>query len=498
MADIKKGFMGSLLLVMQSFADKAVGMVSTLILARLLTPEDFGIVAIATLVVGFLDSFTTTGFQQYLVVKDEVKKSDLNTAWTINILLKFSVALLLILAAPWVSAYFNEQRLSPILWLAAFNIILATIWNPGTVMFTRNQEYLPRVKLIVTAKVISAIFTIACAYIYQSYWVLIIGQTVGIFIKVVGSYIIHPHRPKFQLVNYKDQLKFSGWLMPQSLLGYGKTQIDTLMVAARFGAEVLGGYHIVKYLALIASSHILQPMTEPLLRQLASIKENKRYFAMQSNVCVIVSVLLSAPIVIIMMNNHSELTLFFLGEQWLDYSTLLAVFAVSVFSHSLSMQVVRLIYIQQDTRKIFFYDLLNFTATVAVLLGWEYEEFFDLAVARTAVEFILTLSFLTITVVSVTGRTNFYNLLKGLIPAVVAYIAGFAAIFYFSVAIDLLPTLMINTALVLIVVLLSASSLYFLWFKRYAEWRYLMNVCNRLVQCVTKKLGLKQRFNGGD
>lgn len=489
--------MGSLLLVMQSFADKAVGMISTLILARLLTPEDFGIVAIATLVTGFLDSFTTTGFQQYLIVKGEVKKSDLNTAWTINMLLKSSVALLLIMAAPWVGEYYDESRLSPILWLAAFNIMLASIWNPGTVLFSRNQDYLPRVKLIVTAKVISAIFTVACAYIYQSYWVLIIGQTVAIAIKVVGSYIIHPHRPRLQLVNYKDQLKFSGWLMPQSMLGYGKTQIDTLMVATRFGAEVLGGYHIVKYLALIASSHVLQPLTQPLLRQLASIQENKPYFAMQSNVCVIVSALLSAPIVIIMMNNHQELTRFFLGEQWLDYSKLLAVFAISVFSHCLSMQTARLLYIQQNTRRIFIYDLLNFSSTLAVLVSWEYEDLYELAVARTAVEFILTLCFLTMTVITATGCPNFYNMLKGLVPAALAYIVGFAAIFYFSVAIDLLPTLMINTALVLIVVPLSATVLYFLWFKRHEEWRYLMNACNRLLRGVTKRLGLEQRFNGG-
>lgn len=491
MANIKKGFIGSLLLVIQSFANKAVGMISTLILARLLTPEDFGIVAIATLVTGFLDSFTTTGFQQYLVVKHEVKKSDLNTAWTINILLKFSVALLLILSSPWVGEYFDEQRLKPILWLAAFNIMLATIWNPGTVMFTRNQEYLPRVKLLVTAKVISAVFTIACAFIFQSYWVLIIGQTVSIFIKVIGSYIIHPHRPKFQLVNYKDQLRFSGWLMPQSLLGFGKTQVDTLMVTVRFGVEVLGGYHIVKYLALIASSHMIQPLTEPLLRQLASVQDNKHYFAMQSNVCVIVSALLSAPIVIIMMNNHSQLTLFFLGEQWLDYSKLLAVFAVSVFSHSLSMQIVRLIYIAQDTRKIFFYDLVNFAVTVVVLLSGKFQDFFDFAVARVAVEFMLTIIFLTITVISAFGRNSFFNMLKGLVPVAVVYIFGFAAVFYFSVDIKLLPTLIVNTLLVLFIVVLSVSILYCIWFKRYAEWRYLMHVYNRLVQGVTKKIAHK-------
>lgn len=490
MPSIKKGFMGSLLLVLKSLADKAVGMISTLILARLLMPDDFGIIAIATLVTGFLDSFTTTGFQQYLVVKEKVKSSDLNTAWTINILLKSPVSLLLAIAAPFISGYYDDPRLTSILWLAAFNIQLASIWNPGTVLFTRDQDYLPRVKLILTAKIIAAIFTIACAYIYESYWALIIGQTIGIAIKVVGSYIIHPHRPKLQLINYKDQLKFSGWLIPQSLLGYGKTQIDTMMVAARYGPEVLGGYHIAKYLALIASSHILQPLTQPLLRQLSSIKDNKSYFGIQSNVCVIVSMLLSTPIVIIMMHNHLELTLLFLGEQWVEYSPLLGVFAVSVFSNVLGMQVSRLLYIAQNTRRIFIYDLTHFITTLAVLLLWDYNDIFELAVAKTAVEFVLILSFLTITVITETGKENFHSLLKGILPAVAAYIISFTAIFYSNVTMGLLPTLMINTTIVLLCTMLVTGTLYYLWFHRYPELRYLMSVGKRMVQGAKNKLSL--------
>jgi len=487
-ADIKKGFIGSLLLVLKSLADKAIGMVSTLILARLLMPEDFGIVAVATLVTGFLDSFTSSGWRQYLIVKDEVKSSDLNTAWTINLLLKSPISLLLVIAAPFIGDYYDDARLMPILWLAAFNIQLASIWNPGTVLFTRDQIYLPRVKLTVTAKIIAAIITISCAYIYESYWALIIGQTVSIAIKVIGSYIIHPHRPKLQLVNYKDQLKFSGWLIPQSLLGYGKSQIDTMIVAARYGPEVLGGYHITKYLAMIASSHILGPLTQPLLRQLSSIKEDKYYFRIQSNVCVIVSMLLSTPIVIIMMNNHLELTLLFLGDQWGEYSPLLAIFAVSLFSNILGKQISRLLYIAQNTRRIFVYDLIHFAITLTALLMWDYDDIFELAVARTAVEFVLILCFIIVTVITVTGRENFHSLLIGIIPAVAAYIASFTAVFYFSVETEVLPTLMMNTTIAIICTLISIITLYYLWFYRYPEWRYLMNICNRFAQGIKNKL----------
>ena len=482
MASLKKGIIGSFLLFFQSFADKAIGMLSTLFLARLLTPDDFGIVAIATLILSFLESFAVTGSEQYLTIKNKISADDINTGWTINFILKMLIALTLIIIIPFASDYYHEPRLKIILWFVVLNVFISVLHNPGLVLFSREQEYAPRVKIIIAAKIISAIFTVVCAFIFKSYLVLVLGQTVSALIRVIGSYMIHPFRPKFNLSNYKQQLNFSGWLIPQSLLGYGKTQADTLFIASRFGSEALGGYHIVKYLALIVNSHIINPILEPALRQLASIQDNKTYFATQSNVCFIVSLLITTPFCLIMVNNHSELTALFLGEQWLEYSPVLGVCAISVLSLTLNSQLQKLLYIEQQTKKMFIFDLISFALIFTAFWFGNYQSILSVAIVRAIIEIATTLIFINKTIISTTGKNNFYTLIKTSIPIVISYASSAFLLLYLNFEASALTTLFINTTLVLLCSFISIIFMYHLWFKKYAEWQYLFNLCSRVLK----------------
>ncbi|MHA7881237.1 MAG: oligosaccharide flippase family protein [Saccharospirillum sp.] len=94
-----------LLLAIQ-FVQRILGIISTLILARLLTPEHFGIVALVAIGLQFFEILADAGNQHYIIQKTDVTEADLNTAWTMDILIKSSMALLIWLAAPWLALYF--------------------------------------------------------------------------------------------------------------------------------------------------------------------------------------------------------------------------------------------------------------------------------------------------------------------------------------------------------------------------------------------------------
>jgi len=100
----------SILLCMKLF-QRGLGLISTLILARLLTPEDFGIVAIATLVVYLFEILAFAGKEQYLIQKTCVTNSDLNTAWTIDIILKSLLFLLFLISIEFIVEYYDKPML---------------------------------------------------------------------------------------------------------------------------------------------------------------------------------------------------------------------------------------------------------------------------------------------------------------------------------------------------------------------------------------------------
>ena len=102
MSNAKKGVLGAFLLIAEALGKKSIGIVSTLILARVLVPEDFGVVAITTLIMGFIDALADTGANQYLQRCETVTDKIVNSAWTLNILIKAPILGLLLL--------FSSQR----------------------------------------------------------------------------------------------------------------------------------------------------------------------------------------------------------------------------------------------------------------------------------------------------------------------------------------------------------------------------------------------------
>ncbi|MFT6910030.1 MAG: lipopolysaccharide exporter [Oleiphilaceae bacterium] len=107
----KKSLLAGTLLVANALLKKAIGLISTLILARVLAPDDFGLVAITMLVLGFLEVFAVTGSQQYIYQKEDVTKEILDTAWTIDLILKFIIAITLFISADLIASYYEDEQL---------------------------------------------------------------------------------------------------------------------------------------------------------------------------------------------------------------------------------------------------------------------------------------------------------------------------------------------------------------------------------------------------
>ena len=143
----KKAISGSLLLLFGKVIQKSLGIISMLVLARFLTPEDFGIVAIATIAAFFFDTIGQTGTQQYIIQKETITSQDVNTAWTLNLLFKAGCFLLFIAAIPFITDYSDNTLLKPVLYWISLIIPLGALISPGLIVQSRNLNYRPITKL---------------------------------------------------------------------------------------------------------------------------------------------------------------------------------------------------------------------------------------------------------------------------------------------------------------------------------------------------------------
>lgn len=121
----------ALLLLSTQLIQRGLGIVSTLILARLLTPDDFGVIALITILLQLFELLVETGNQQYIVQKDAVDDLDLNTAWSMDILIKTSLAVIVVLLSPAFAAFFEEPDLALAVSVAALALPIRALRNPG-------------------------------------------------------------------------------------------------------------------------------------------------------------------------------------------------------------------------------------------------------------------------------------------------------------------------------------------------------------------------------
>ena len=162
-------------MVVARLMDRSIGIVSTLILARLLVPGDFGLVAMATAIAGALELLGAFSFDLALIQKQNAEKRHYNTVWTFNVLFGCCCGALLILLAAPAAAFYRESRLPPVMVVLAASVAIAGFTNVGVVNFRKDLHFRNEFKFLFLKRITTFMVTIGFAFVLKSYWALLIG-----------------------------------------------------------------------------------------------------------------------------------------------------------------------------------------------------------------------------------------------------------------------------------------------------------------------------------
>jgi lipopolysaccharide exporter len=399
-SEAKLALKGSLVLVCTKISEKLLGLVSTLVLARILVPEDFGIIAISLLVIYFMTTVANSGGREYIIRKDHIDDEDINTFWTLNLYLKIGVFILVLLITPLIASFYEDQRLLTLIPILALTLPLGAMVNPAVVICQRNQNYFPILKIDITKKSISITLAIATALYFQNYWALIVGHLTANIINLVLSYILFNYRPKFTLKKLGEQWAFSQWMLARSVLGYCRSQLDTLFVSVFFPASALGGFHISKYISNMAASELVAPALEPLL---ASYSKNKHIAGDFKHQIVLTIMVVSAsaiPLTAFVFNNSADIVSFVLGDKWIEYATLFSYLSLLVIPQAIGNVSGSIITSSGKVNLLFYYDLISLTIMIGTLYSLRNGSLESLTIGKFAIEIVMVTSLLIVGAIS--------------------------------------------------------------------------------------------------
>ncbi|MDH3348938.1 MAG: lipopolysaccharide biosynthesis protein [Desulfobulbaceae bacterium] len=304
-------------------SQKFLGIIRLLILARLLSPNDFGLLGISMAILFTLELFSTTGFDAALIHKKENIRTYLDSAWTVTFLKGFIIFLITFFCAPYLATFFNEPKLPPILQTIGFVILLRSSTNIGIVYFTKEFSFnkLYTYNLIGTALDFSV--AVVCALIFRNVWALILGILAGEIAKLISSFVLHPYRPRFHIdiEKTKELFGYGKWVFMSNYLIFFLTQGKDLYVAKVLGTIPLGFYQLAYKISNLTSTEISQvivQVTFPAYSKLQNDVErtNRSFFKV-----LIINSIMTFPISFFLITAAHEFITIFLSEKWLPIET---------------------------------------------------------------------------------------------------------------------------------------------------------------------------------
>ncbi len=299
------------------------------VVARLLSPEDFGIVAVSTAFIGLIDAFTDLGADTALIRHPNPVRKHYDTVWTLTVMVHTVSAMLIALLGFFSWLFYNDPRYEWVLYVLAISMFFNGFGNIGIADFRRNLQYHKDFQFNVLIQLFGVISTVALAVWLRSYWALILGGLARTCLKLLLSYVMHTYRPRFSLGAFAELSGFSFWIMVRSVAIFLTQKADRLILAGFFSPALLGFYAIAGELASMAVFELLHPIGRALLPALATKQHDKAWletnikklFNITATLAVATGVGLAAVA-------EPVLTLIY-GRQYTEAAPMLAVLAIS-------------------------------------------------------------------------------------------------------------------------------------------------------------------------
>ena len=242
------------------FASRFLGLFSTLILVRLLTPADFGIVALATSFAQGFGQLCEAGVEAAIIRDANPDRALYDTGFTINLIRGAGVAVILLIAAFPIAAFFHNPKLALVLIAVAAISAIGAMENIGVVDFRRFIAFDREFILKIIPRLVQTATAITLALILHSYWALIIALLINQTLTTLMTYRLHPYRPRLSLAAWRRMASYSGWSWINNLVTLLNSNGTNFIIGKLFGVGSVGIFGLGNEIADLPNTELVGPL----------------------------------------------------------------------------------------------------------------------------------------------------------------------------------------------------------------------------------------------
>lgn len=297
---------------------RSIGLVRVAVLARLLTPADFGVFGLAVVLYAGLRIFSSFGINRYLIQKEDLDPTLVRSAWSYDILRGIVVGILIVILAPFYASALDSPDVGAILPVIALAAVVAGFVNPGFTLAERRVEFGPIVLGNVLVASLETVLVISLAYLLRSAQALAWGLVISMVNVVVLSFVLFDFVgwPRASAKDFRELFGVGKHLMVSSVATFVGKQVDNLIAGAMLGTAALGVYVVSYRLASLPfemMSTIINRVAIPTLSRLQS-KGERLARAFQGladmQICALV------PVIVLLVIFAEPIVVLIYGEKW--------------------------------------------------------------------------------------------------------------------------------------------------------------------------------------
>jgi lipopolysaccharide exporter len=330
--------MGAGWIIAWRVATRNIGLVSTLILVRLLQPTDFGLVALATGFTASVDALSAIGVQDALVRSPMLDRDMYDTGFALSILRGVLTAVLIAAIAWPVADFFHDKRLSVVMVALSAGTLISAFENIGIVDFRRDLAFRKEFDMQLWSRVIGAATTIGVAAIWHSYWALIAGILVYRVVRAIQSYTMSSYRPHLTLRAWRRIIGFSLWTWAQTMLYQARDRADGIVIGRLLGTAQVGAFSVGLELGSLPTTELVEPLGRALFSGFASLHNASEGLTNMFLGAVGMGLLLILPAGVGISMIADPMVRFTLGDYWLTAVPVVQIMAIggttAIVSHA--------------------------------------------------------------------------------------------------------------------------------------------------------------------
>lgn len=313
----------------------------SVILARLLTPEDFGLIGMIAIFTGFVQLFTELGLGAAIIQKPDLAERHRSTVFWVNLQVGLLLTILVAALAPLLATFYDEPALLGLTVVIALNFLLGSLGIVQRALLRKQMAFRRLFVVNIVAAILAGAVAITMALVGYGVWSLVAQLLVRTIVSAVMLWFLTPWKPKwlFNVGGLKELLGFSSNLLGFSAINYWARNMDNLLIGRIIGSAALGIYSRAYSIMLLPLTQISAVMTQVMFPVLSSIQGDlaltRRVYLRATRSIA----LLSFPLMVGLLVVADSFVLVVYGEQWAEVIPLLRIFCLAGLMQSVGTTV---------------------------------------------------------------------------------------------------------------------------------------------------------------